>query len=149
MAAGASGSRVRSTRNSSGRFARKKPTTQGEQHDTTVLLQKPATVTTVATKTTINVEQSLHLVQTVLHGCLASILYQRNLFPAESYESRWYTSEGPEWNYSECISGQGPDQAIKPHSGNPILSFKEGASKRTDRLLDLLVGFSYPCLCHN
>jgi meiosis-specific protein HOP1 len=138
------------TRNSSGQ--RKKPVPQEKNHSSQVLLQKPATVTEATKTVTVNsqqvsVEQSLQLVQTILHGCLAHILFQRSLYPQNCYQSRYFNPDGPEWSYKDSIGGK--DRAVDTPNGSPIFSLKKGVSERTDRLLDLLVACSYSYICYN
>jgi hypothetical protein len=143
---------TRPTRNSSGQFIKKKPVAQNQQHSVQVLLQKPATVTAEATEAVavasqqVNVEQSLQLVQTTLHACLAHILFQRSLYPQTCYQSRYFNPDGPEWNYKDSFDGE--DRAVNTPGGSVIFSLKKGISERTDRLLDLLVIFLYSHICY-
>jgi hypothetical protein len=146
---------TRPTRNSSGQFIKKQPVVQIQQHSAQVLLQKPAPVTAEATEAVavavtsqqVNVEQSLQLVQTTLHACLAHILFQRSLYPQTCYQSRYFNPDGPEWSYKDSFGGE--DRAVNIPGGSVIFSLKKGVSERTDRLLDLLVIFSYSHICYD
>jgi hypothetical protein len=134
------------TRNGSGQH--KKPAAQEQQHGAQVLLQKPVTTKTATVNSQhVNIEQSLQLVQTIMHGCLAHILYQKSLYPQYCYQSRYFDPDGPEWSYKDYIGGE--DRAIDTPNGSPIFSLKKGVSERTGRLLDLLVACSYSYICYD
>jgi hypothetical protein len=125
------------TRNSSGQFVKKKPARQEHQYGAQVLLQKP-TITKTATETSqyVNVQVSTEVTQTLVHACIAQILYRRNLYPRNCFQERFYAYDGPEYKYEEWARGE---QGSTEGTGGYTRSLKKGVSGRVDQLLGLLV----------
>jgi hypothetical protein len=119
---------------------KKKPVTHEQQHGAQVLLQKPATTTatTKATETvqTVDVQVSTEVTQTLIHACVAQILYRRNLYPRNSFQERFYAHNDPEYKYENWARGE---QGSTEGSGGNIRSLRKGVSGRVDQLLQLLV----------
>jgi meiosis-specific protein HOP1 len=92
------------------------------------------------TATRIDQEQSLQLVQTMLHSALSTLTYLRNLFPDRAFEERRYeTKDGitPYKEYAAALIPSVNDAAEVPYTNLPILV--RDRSKRADVFLDWLV----------
>ncbi|KAF1945345.1 hypothetical protein EJ02DRAFT_509577 [Clathrospora elynae] len=149
----------RPTRNSSSRFAAKKPAPQEVHHGTQVVLQMPKAVTapavtssTTSTAQTVDVEISMQIIQTLLHSCLSIVAHQRSIFPPNCYENRYYVTKSSEWSYNDYASGvhrvensNGAGQ-IRDRSGRVIIALKKGISQRVDRFHELLEGGVFDAL---
>ncbi|KAF1845444.1 DNA-binding protein [Cucurbitaria berberidis CBS 394.84] len=110
-----------------------------ENSNVTAEVQTTMTTTTTSTSTTqhVDVQQSVQIMQTMLHGCLSSIVFQRSIFPPNSYETRYYINNSSQWTYKDYLSAN--QGVIKGDgTGGPILALKKGVSARVDRFLGLM-----------
>ncbi|CAO2655935.1 Nn.00g047380.m01.CDS01 [Neocucurbitaria sp. VM-36] len=104
---------------------------------TQVFLQIPATTMSTFTVQHVDVEQSVQVMQTMLHGCLSSIVFQRSIFPPNCYETRYYVNNSSQWAYKDYLGAQ--QGVIKGDgAGGTILALKKGVSARVDRFLSLM-----------
>jgi hypothetical protein len=90
--------------------------------------------------TTINEVQSMHLVQTMLHGAMSTLTYLRELFPEKAFEYRYYEMRETPLPYKDFAAARMPSYKSEadPHSTKlPVLLRKR--SKRADLFLDWLV----------
>ena len=132
------------TRGKSAQLA-KLSTATAEVQGTQVLLHNAPTTTSeqsaktlTSTVQKVDVEQSVQIMQTMLYGCLSSVVFQRSIFPPDCYETRYYINNSSQWTYTDYISAR--QGVIKGDgTGGSILALKKGVSSRVDRFLNLIV----------
>lgn len=88
--------------------------------------------------TTINKAQSLHLVQTMLHGALSSLTWIRGVFPDKAFVERYYETRQTPLPYADFAAGQMPAENIDTKSSK-VYVLQRDCSKRVDNFLDWLV----------
>ncbi|KAI7246101.1 hypothetical protein KC343_g7005 [Hortaea werneckii] len=100
-----------------------------------IQIQRPAT----ETKNAIDQKQSLEVVQTLLHGGLSSLSYQRALFSDKVFDEQFYVTGDHVHSYADYAAAKLP--RTPPRDGTTATKMqvlRRGRSRRVDRFLDWL-----------
>ncbi|KAF2704607.1 hypothetical protein K504DRAFT_494855 [Pleomassaria siparia CBS 279.74] len=105
----------------------------------TRLTADAVTKTCTETETFTNVTQSTEVMQTLVHGSISALLYQRGLLPAECFAHQYYVGINSHWRYTDYASGV-REEIDEPaqHKGWTFRCLKKGSSPNGDALLKLL-----------
>ncbi|KAI7180799.1 hypothetical protein KC316_g10053 [Hortaea werneckii] len=102
---------------------------------TSILVQRPVT----KTQNAIDQKQSLEVVQTLLHGGLSSLSYQRALFSDKVFDEQFYVTGDHVHSYADYAAAKLPKRS--PRDGTTATKMqvlRRGRSKRVDQFLDWL-----------
>ncbi|KAI7566359.1 hypothetical protein KC343_g4042 [Hortaea werneckii] len=100
-----------------------------------IQIQRPAT----KTKNAIDQKQSLEVVQTLLHGGLSSLSYQRALFSDKVFDEQFYVTGDHVHSYADYAAAKLPKTS--PRDGTTATKMqvlRRGRSRRVDQFLDWL-----------
>ncbi|KAI7482037.1 hypothetical protein KC351_g6009 [Hortaea werneckii] len=100
-----------------------------------IQIQRPAT----KTKNAIDQKQSLEIVQTLLHGGLSSLSYQRALFSDRVFDEQFYVTGDHVHSYADYAAAKLPKTS--PRDGTTATKMqvlRRGRSRRVDQFLDWL-----------
>ncbi|GAB1738851.1 hypothetical protein NU219Hw_g3635t1 [Hortaea werneckii] len=98
-------------------------------------VQRPVT----KTQNAIDQKQSLEVVQTLLHGGLSSLSYQRALFEENVFDEQFYVTGDHVHSYADYAAAKLPKRS--PRDGTPATKMqvlRRGRSGRVDQFLDWL-----------
>ena len=102
------------------------------------------TLNPTQTLVTINQKQSLRLIQITVSAALSTILYIKNLFPDDYFETRTYDIANPNFPYTVKPSSDTIKQQENDKANVTWDILRRGKHAHTDKMWSWLVGYNTP-----
>ncbi|KAK8214161.1 HORMA domain-containing protein [Phyllosticta capitalensis] len=99
--------------------------------------QKPTTSAS-STSPKVSAEQSVQLVQSLLHAGISCVAYLRQLFPEACFMQRNYENRDDHWDYDEWVAGNKGKNPDTMRRGSVVPVLKRETHREADRILDWL-----------